>query len=434
MAGIVAARRGIALLLAGSAFVTAANAEAQDDPNAAVKAQTEKLRAEAELERAKGDRDKAAAERIEALGLPSFRGETKLNQGAGAMEATMLAAHALQVAAVEIGKRAAAKAPTDPAPQPGGNETDLFDLAGALDEHAAAPADAAAEPEAQATPSLRPVLVLAGAEAIDFSHVGLIETEMWAIRREFRRLGIPPIAQAPGNQKLFSVPVGTAVAVANAVAGLLRSETEITPVEVAGISERALANAVAGHLGRRAILPAAIVGRIANDAPLLLELNELAELRVQAGDRLKTLAKAPKQNAKAIQELTKVVGRFDTFFARVTTADEKGVVPIARAARLHAILVEQPSVLRVYVEKAGGSLINTKNITTTFGADPLRVTGGLVASYALTDPADGRVWASDIFVCRTTLSRLRPIHDASWAVRSVPPGNGKKAVCTSAGS
>jgi hypothetical protein len=81
---------------------------------------------------------------------------------------------------------------------------------------------------------------------------------------------------------------------------------------------------------------------------------------------------------------------------------------------MESLLEGKPFILRVHVDKAGGSLVHRTNIGTFLGVDPLRVTGGLIASYDVTDPSSGRVAYTDILVCRTSLSRLRPIHDASW--------------------
>src|SRR5262245_42312451 len=65
------------------------------DPNAAVKAETDRLKAEAELEKAK-------AERVKALGLPAFDGKTTLGVGAGAIETLILATDAVGDAAAQI--------------------------------------------------------------------------------------------------------------------------------------------------------------------------------------------------------------------------------------------------------------------------------------------------------------------------------------------
>ncbi|WP_281821376.1 hypothetical protein [Sphingobium sp. BS19] len=109
--------------------------------------------------------------------------------------------------------------------------------------------------------------------------------------------------------------------------------------------------------------------------------------------------------------------RYDTFFSRMVTADAQGAVPIARAARLELLMSKVKGVLRVHVEKSGGSFINTKNIATFFGADPVRVSGGVVVSFILTRPSDGAVTKAGIIQCRTAITRLRSIQEDSVKFR-----------------
>lgn len=382
------------ILLASVCALASPNpVRAQEETKTEHQKKLDELKAEAELETARGARDKAAAERIAALGLPSFSGETKLEQGAGAMEATMLATRALRQAADEIAGMAARKAPD------------------------------------------RDILVLAGTEAIDFSDVAMISTELGAIGTQFSLAGIPEAGESSrfdeSNQVMARmVDPGTIIAAANALAGLLRSETTISPVDLPALSERVLANVVAGTIGSRAKLPAAAVGELDENSPLLVKLNAVADQRRTAAERVAELSVKATENAARIATLGAIIARFDSFLTRVTTASSTGVVPIARAIRLKSMMQGRPVVLRVFVDKAGGSLINTKNIATTFGVDPLKVTGAVVASYTLTEPGDGSVLGSEIYVCRTTLSRLRPIHDASWSTKSGKSRKPAQAVCT----
>lgn len=385
-------RMSLFLVASIAPFVWGYSSAAQTASPTSQEKEVERLEAEAELERARADRDKAAAERIQALGLPSFTGETKLEQGAGAMEATMLATHALLEAADQISK------------------------------------DIAAKPD-----GTRKVLLLRGDEVIDFAEAAMIETELSAIERAFAEAGIKKAEAADQGYKFFGIDPGTLVAAASALAGLLRSETSVSPVEIASLSDRVLINAVAGRLGSRAILPGALVGPTGNESPLISRLNEVGAIRELANVRRTELAKQAKKNEAAIARLTGMIGRFDTLFGRISTADNKGVVPIVRAARLDAMLKQNPAVLRIFVDKVGGSLINSKNIATTFGADPIKVSGGLIASYTLTDPASGGVWASDLLVCRTTLSRLRPIHEAEWQGKTGRKAEGTNATCRKLG-
>lgn len=324
------------------------NPPAPPDPNAAIKAETDRLNAQAALERAGG-------ERIRALGLPSFEGKTTLNAGAGAIEGLILATDALFNAAALIAEAAvSARRPE------GGVYRGLF-------------------------------LVLAGDEQIDFGLSASIRVELDAFAALFRTLA--PI-RTP-NQKAFAG--GTAVAALGALAGLLRTDTEISGLDFAQITHRPLATATAARLGPRAILPGAAIGPLAG--------NRLADdLMSLAADRDRIAAASPDK-----PDVAATLARFDAFCARVLTPDAAGQVPIARAGRLQQLLGEDPLVLRVFVEKAGGSLVVRKNIGTLFWADPVRVSAGLVASYTVTEPSTGRVLAAGVLNCRTGEAKLSEV-------------------------
>jgi hypothetical protein len=228
-----------------------------------------------------------------------------------------------------------------------------------------------------------------------------------------------------GTQRSSFLPVSptTLIAAATAIGKMLQSETTVTAVDLASVSERALANAVAGKIGERAFLPSALIGRITTANNLLDKLEKLGNRRQEAAAML--AAQQAPNTPKAVA-LAAVIKRFDDFNTKVTTPDDKGIVPIVRAAQLNELFEGKPAVLRVYVDRAGGTFVNTKNINTLFGADPLRVTGGLIASYTLTKPDTGGVVSSNIYVCRTALNRLREIHDANWT----GSGGKSKALCT----
>lgn len=113
----------------------------------------------------------------------------------------------------------------------------------------------------------------------------------------------------------------------------------------------------------------------------------------------------------------------------MTTPDDKGVVPIVQAARYANLLGDERRVLRVNVDETGGSVVNTKNIATTFGVDPVKVSGGLLVSYTLTDPNMGRVLAGNVLHCRTTLASLRRVQEARWTARPARRGAANAGGC-----
>ena len=356
-----AAIAGAQCVVGYQAFAAEEHKTPQQEEIDRLKAETERYKEEANLIKARADRDKA---RIDALHLPKFEGKTELSgTNAGAMEANMLAMYALQAAAVKI---------------------------------------------SAAAPSTGDVIVLAGDESVDLTRVEMIKAEMGGIGEQLlAAIG----AEEDRTSRLMSVSPTLIIEAATAVAGMLQSEVTITAVDLASVSERALAHAVAGKLGERGYLPSALAGKIDAQDELLVALEELGRLRRKAAA---ALAHEAPNSVKAVA-LGAAIKRYDDFNARIRTPDDKGVVPIVHAVRLNRLFGSSPKVLRVYVDKAGGTFIKTKNIRTMFGADPLRVTGALIASYTVTEPDTAKVLSSNIYVCRTSLSRLRHIHDADWA-------------------
>jgi hypothetical protein len=396
-------------------WVNVAQAQSSD-PNAAqtaekarLDAETARINAEAARINAEAARDRA---RIDALRLPSFEGTTTLGQGAGAMEATILASHTVRRAASLIGASVDQAYP----------ETD-----------SGAP----------------PIVVLAGDEAIDFGRIGALGAEMDAIHAEFERLIAIDRAANP-RQPLFTSDGetgGSATAIISAVtaaAGLLRSNTDVTALDLPAISNRVLATAVAAELGARAILPSAAVGSITPAPPtdqwiqmsLIQKLNRLVALRAfveAARNRIPVAdpSKPTQAEKDKIAPYTAALARFDAFAARVTTADTSGSVPLVQAARLESIWRLDPRILRVYVDRAGGSVIRRTNIATTLALDsPVRVSGAMVASYTLTNPATGNVLAAEIITCRTAIGRLREVQQGVW--RNRPTTAEQEAQCAPA--
>ena len=345
------------------------------DPNAALIAEAARLNAQAAVATAETARLNALAAKnkatIEGIGLPSFEGKTTLNAGAGAIEALLLATGAIAKAAQEIADAALGLNWPDKSPYTGN------------------------------------FLLFAGDESADFNQLAGIRAEIGIFKEIFDSV----LNSAIETRVALIDGLSGTVAAISAVAGLFRSETEVSAVDHPAISHRVLATAVAARMPGRAIFPGARNGALPQGSKpaVVLSLMTLTEDR----DRALAAATSPPQGAalppETAERIKAAVTRFDAFFARVTTPDSAGIVPLAHAAQLEQMTAGNGLALRVYVEKAGGSLVNYKNIKTFIGFDPVRVSGGLVASYAVTDPTDGRVLAAGVLDCRTKQGKLRDI-------------------------
>ena len=73
----------------------------------------------------------------------------------------------------------------------------------------------------------------------------------------------------------------------------------------------------------------------------------------------------------------------------------------------------RPSGLRA-IPSTLGTITNSKNIKTFLWGDPVRVSGGLIASYTLVDANDGAVITAGTIVCQTTQAKLRNIQSGNW--------------------
>ncbi len=364
-----------ALMLA--ATVSTASKAAQDDPNAATAAETARITSETALINARAAQRNAEAAltkaKVDALGLPSFNGTTTLENGAGGIEATILVTAALNKAAEYISLRK------------------------------------------PALPAASGYLVLSGDESARFDTLGTVRAQLDGLRQAFSNADIK-LKTSPNR-----LAPTMAVAAISAVAGLLRAESTVSGIDISALTPRALATATTQRLGNAYLLSAPTFPADETvdgtkdwaDQTILQRIDTLSSLREDAVAARSAMPKEPKgaQAAKAAR-LDTAVSRFDAFLAKVTTPDDKGAVTIAEAARQERLKGKIGSILRVDVDKAGGSIVNTKNIATTFGVDPVKISGALIASYLYTDPADGRVQSAGVIICRTTLTALRHVEES----------------------
>jgi len=364
------------LCILAALSLAASPANAEDDPNSAITAETARLNAEAArmnaeaaLTTARAAKDKAG---IEALGLPKFENKTELVDKGGAIETAMLASRALPKAAEFITAGMTSRC------------TSFKDT---------------------------PIVVLGREEAFDLNSAQTMRSR-FAYHSEVLNQAMHRTTGTGGTRSLAAV-----ISLASAVAGLFGNDVKVSGVDLPEINDAMLANAVAGKLTPCAILPSA-GGGIANidDSTVQTELDALIKLR---NDAAVALAKIPaKRNAaqKAdASQLTAAISEFDAFYKAINVPEPDG-----KSALIRAILVERvattrsPMLLRVSVNRSGGTITNSKNLLTFFGSDPVRVSGGLVASFSLIDARTGAVLAAGSTACQTTQTKLRNVQSGKW--------------------
>lgn len=361
-----------------AAFLLAASpANAEDDPNAAValdtariNAEAARINAEAALTSAKAAKDKGA---IEALGLPKFENKTELVEKGGAIETAMLASRAVSAAAAKI----------------------AWHLDGKCTSHAS------------------PIVVLVGKEAFDINFAQTMLTRI-DYHTEVLQQAMPRQG-GKGGIKWMSLPM--IASMASAAVGLFGNETKVSGVDLPEIDDAMLANAVAGELKQCAILPS-VGGGIANfkESKIAANLTKLVKLRNEAAQQLAVIPAKPNpaQKAQGIQ-LKEAIAEFDAFYKAINMPDADGKTALVRAILVESVTSKaNPMLLRVTINRSGGTITNSKNIRTFFGADPVRVSGGLVASYALVDANSGAVISAGTTACQTAQAKLRNVQSGDW--------------------
>jgi hypothetical protein len=321
---------------------------------------------------------KAIQQQIDAL---KQQGKYTVNEGSLAIESWLLTSTAIDSTAEKIHRSVAnyVKAPSADA-----TKDDEFD-----------------EPE----PEGREVLVVTAAEQLEFGQAAMMKSEIAALNH---RLASACGCEGP-SIAMESVP---AVAIAGAIAGLLKSETQLDAIEQT-VDATLLAAAVAARLPNAIVPSAAIAGD--GGGALIGQFNRLVSIAEQARAKYDALPQAEKEKATRLKN---ALDQYDKFYDRVTTANDKGVVPIVLAARLHKLIENDPYVLRVNTEKAGGTLLKRTNVVTALGGESVFVSGGLVSSYQLTDPRTGKMIGAGVVTCRTTLTSLKRVQNASWRAQA----------------
>jgi len=144
-----------------------------------------------------------------------------------------------------------------------------------------------------------------------------------------------------------------------------------------------------------ATLKAGVAGRI--------ELHEKAKARFLA-EAAKAKDPAPMQASAALHEQALAackgaVTLYDTFFTKVTAADDKGNVPLSTVTREDVVaraLTGGAALLLIKLQTSGGAYYTKKNLWTFFGGMPFYNMGGIVASYVLLSGKDGATLKSGV--------------------------------------
>lgn len=385
--------RAALILGAASSLVAPVPAPAQTPPNAVqqdvdrMKLENDRRDQQLRTLQLRNDIQAERVEQITALGLPKFDGTAKLENGGGAMEISVLASAALMQATGEI---------------VGVERNDLILAAGEMPPRG----DIAALREAQ--------------------------TRLTAALRDISTQ-CPSSAQPgkPGKVGVAAVGVvsaiGTVVSAATALAGMFRSERTYTGIAAENVSAALFADMLAAaKSARRGDTPlpvASVDGGLASQiraAQTSLEnarrdvARKRADLETKAADK-----RSPAESA-CLAAATAGLQAAERYDAIWTAPGDDGDSRYQKVLRFMALLEGTTGIVQVNV-KAGGTAIQSKDIGTFFGADPLRLTGQLWVSwtrYALSgDTIATKSPTGGIVVCG---SRRMSMTDVYRFVRAQP--------------
>lgn len=332
-------------------------AAAQDSP--AVAAANARA-AEANARAAEIDaQTKLMQSRFTALGLTPAKGETTLSDGAGTIEAWMLSTATVNAVAKTI--NTAVKATKLPGTH----------------------------------------VLLAGEDKIDPAYVVIFDRQRDTVVAAIgSTLAMLDCGRRRDGAEVSAMALPLIPAIGAALS-LFRTDTELRGITV-DVTDRALVSAIAAEAPGTWVVPAEMVALDAND-PRVAGLDTVAEGRRQLV-RCRLADAADKDAAAALDATLATV---DSWFSAVLTPGTDGRTPLARA--VVSAQLANALVLRVSVEKAGGSLIKRSNLWTALGAPAIGLTGGLIVSYRLSTPANGKVVAAGLLVCRTRLTNIKAV-------------------------
>lgn len=203
--------------------------------------------------------------------------------------------------------------------------------------------------------------------------------------------------------------------IARTLVDLLRSDTEFSGVTL-DPSEELVVNAVASADGLRYVIPSDVAYQ--DNSSILAAYTAQAERVSELAQ--KPCAKVDKSPEKAFVTL------MQSSLAALSNPGKDGA-----ASMLEQAIMMEPlrpdhhgapiKVLRLNVEMAGGTIEQRSNIWTTLGLySGVRISGGMVGSYRMTDGMDGSVITSGVFYCTAP---IRSFGDANRAPRTNTQGS-----------
>ena len=276
------------------------------------------------------------------------------------------------------------------------------------------------------------ILLYAAADVPNFQALIAFRAQVAIVKKSFenaKAASDKADETAPGPRAIAPIPGGAGLALeaVNQLLGFFRTDYAIGGVELS-LEDSLLLHALAGCLaekGKQVQLPAVYnPGALLPNAStgITEELTDLASSKNEAqntASRHEKVAAAFTSQAEKEPDLRKkeqlqknaaihksaadaakaAVTLHDAFFNKLTTADDKGIVPLTSVIRDQPVakgLLDGNYLLVTKLQKSGGGYYTKKNMWTLFGGMPLYHMGGVVVSYVLLNGKDGTVLVSGV--------------------------------------
>jgi hypothetical protein len=263
-------------------------------------------------------------------------------------------------------------------------------------------------------------------------------------------------AMSPGG--LAPAVVGAGLEAANKILGYFRTDYSVQGVAVTPDDQlfiNALAGELAEHLGKISLPSQYNAAALMGAQPILKELENdtqtRADLESKAGQAAATSAKlaaaaTKAEDSEAKQKFTQAaaylqealgtakaaMSRFDTFMEKLTTPDDKGKLPLAAILQQAAIgeaLRQGAFLMSAKVSSTGGTYYTRKNLWSFFGTMPFFVMGGVVVYFSLFEGQTGQVVSAGAVPVDGGFTKVSKITEKLKPTSQATHGGGGNAIC-----
>ncbi len=362
----------------------------------AIKKEAEAKTAAAEARKAEAEASLAALKaQIGEIPSSGFTGDVKLEEGAGTVEAALLAAKAVETAAHRI---------VEALPKQEANKTVLLFSASEI-------------PNFQAQ--------IAYNAQVSLVENAFIEAQNTSNKADVTAPGLPGTKR---EAVAAAGAIGLTLDAINKLVGFFRTDYTVGGVDFT-LEDALLVHAVAGLVAGSGKnldvqLPAVyspgaltdVVFKILNKIKSLSLLKLGAQTKASRHDEISAgfteeagketnpqnkddLLNKAKTHKDAADAWKATMGLYDSFISKLTTADDKGIAPLTNVIREGVVaesLLNGNLLLLVKLQKSGGAYYTKKNLFTFFGGMPFYHMGGVVTSFVLLDGKTGMVLVSGV--------------------------------------